>query len=312
MVIPSEMSTGLIEVDIIEDTVPELDETFTLRLTSIDLLDSTEEVTILPTLGTNTEVSITILASDDPFGSVSISQDSFNLIEGETLTIPLIRVGGTVGVVTVSYATLSGRAVSPDDYAATTGNIVFASGETTAQVLVTSVDDDLPEIVENFEFILFGVTGGSLGNITRALVLIGASDSPFGVVGFNSSVVGSGISIANPIQSPALLSVTVTRMGGTTGNTDITWSVESQADGQVTSSDIALTSGTLSLVDGQRYVQYYVCMYVCMYVHTYILLSYHYCACVSCFVCSLVLGRLSSQCFPCHQQMLMNRRSPSL
>ncbi len=253
IVIPTEASTALIMVDIVDDTIPELDEIFSISLTSVELVDGAVD-TIPPSLGSNTLVDITIAASDDPFGFISIAQDTFTTSEGSTLTIPLLRVGGSLGVVTISYATLSGRGVAPDDYAETAGNIVFVQGQTTAEVFVPIVDDSLPEIVEDFEFMLVGVTGGSLGNITRATVLIAASDSPFGVVGFATSAVNLGVSVANPVQQPAVVSLVVTRMGGSRGNTDIRWNVVGPGSDEVPSSDIAASSisGTLSLADGQE------------------------------------------------------------
>lgn len=241
-------------VDIIDDTIPELAETFTISLTSVELLDGSEDMTLPPSLGITTQVDITIAASDDPFGSIRISQETFTINEGDTLTIPLVRVGGMLGVVTASYATVGGRAVAPEDYSETAGDIVFAPQQARVDIFVPIVDDDLPEIVEDFAFTLLGVTGGALGNITRATILIAASDSPFGVVGFASSMVNTGERIANPIQFPDIVTLTVSRTGGTRGSTDIRWNVVGPGDSGVPSSDItpASINGVLSMTDGQR------------------------------------------------------------
>ena len=252
VVVPPEMSSALVMVDIIDDDIPELAETFFISLTSVEVLGDADNTTLPPTLGTNTRVEITIPASDDPFGSISISEDSFTINEGDTLRVPLVRVGGMLGVVTVSYATAGGRAVAPDDYTETAGNIVFASQQARAEIFVPIVDDQLPEIVENFVFSLLSVTGGSLGNITRATILIAASDSPFGVVGFASEMVSAGVRIPNPITSPVSVALTVSRMGGTMGSSDIRWAVVGPGDSGTPSADIATSSGVLSLTDGQR------------------------------------------------------------
>lgn len=97
-----------------------------------------------------------------------------------------------------------------------------------------------------------------------ATVFIAASDSPFGVVGFNMDVVNGGVTIPNPTQTPAIVILLVTRMGGTLGSTDISWNVTGPGSNGVPSSDIAASTirGTLTLTDGQRYVSYadfYVC-----------------------------------------------------
>lgn len=254
VMIPSEMSSATITVGITDDILPELDETFTISLTSVELLDTSDALTIPPSLGSNTQVDITIQASDDPFGSISISQEMYTVEEGNTLTIELVRVGGTVGVVTVAYATVSGRARSPDDYVDTIGSIVFAQGQTSAQIFIPIVDDVVSEIVEDFGFELQSATGGALGNVTRATIFIAASDSPFGVVGFESSVVTSGITVPNPTAFPLTVSLTVNRAGGAIGNTDITWIVTGPGVGEVPTADINAESitGTLTLADGQR------------------------------------------------------------
>lgn len=251
--IPSEMSTAAITVGIIEDTIPELDETFTIRLTSVELVTGSEDMTILPTLGSITQVEITIQASDEPFGSISLSRDIYTVNEGNTLTVTLVRVGGSLGVVTATYATVDGRAVAPDDYSATSGTVVFTEGQTTAEIPVPIVDDTDPEIVEDFSFSLLSVTGGSLGNVTRATIFIAASDSPFGVVGFTSSL---EVAISNPTQFPSSVTLMVTRMGGTLGSTDITWNVTGPGVNGVPSLDITPNSirGTLTLTSGQRCV----------------------------------------------------------
>ena len=251
ILIPSEASGGVITVEIIDDTLHELDETFNILLTSVELQDASDDLTIPPSLGGVTEVSVTIQASDDPFGSISIGQSMYSVEEGSTLAVDLVRDGGTLGVVTVTYATVSGTARSPDDYTDTSGSIVFAQGQTTAQVLIPTVDDQLPEPIEDFGF---GLTGGPLGNVTSATVFIAASDSPFGVVGFNAAIVSSGISIPNPTVSPSPVTLMVTRAGGAIGNTDIVWTVTGPRAGEVPTADIATESitGTLTLTDGQR------------------------------------------------------------
>lgn len=254
VMIPSEVTFAVIVVAIIDDILPELDETFTISLTSVELLDTSDELTIPPSLGSTTEVAITIQASDDPFGSISISQALYTVEEGNTLTLELVRVGGTLGVVTVTYATVSGRARSPNDYTDTSGSIVFAQGRTTVQVFVPTVDDQESELVEDFGFELQSVTGGSLGNVTRATIFIAASDSPFGVVGFDMDSVNSGVTLLNPTAFPSTVTLTVTRTGGTIGSTDISWTVSGPEVGGVPTADIAAESitGTLTLADGQR------------------------------------------------------------
>ncbi len=256
LIIPSDMSTATIEVEIVDDFIPELDETFSLELTSVELLNVTRDVTEFPSLGSPTVVVISIAASDSPFGSISLTQALYNAVEGSTVTVTLERTGGALGVSTVSYATVNGAAVSGQDYSASAGTMVFLQGQTVVQVPVSITDDDTPEVVEDFRFVLLDVSPGAIGNITMTTILIEASDSPFGIIGFQSDRVMSGVSIANPTVSPEVVSLTVVRMGGLLGSTDISWNVTGPGGSELPSSDISPSTlaGVLTLSNGQRYV----------------------------------------------------------
>ena len=57
-----------------------------------------------------------------------------------TATITLTRSGGTSGGVTVAYETSDGTAVAGTNYAATSGTLTFADGETGKSFTVTALD----------------------------------------------------------------------------------------------------------------------------------------------------------------------------
>ena len=251
VVIPTETSSVEVVIGIIDDTLPELDEVFAVRLTSVELLGMAEPGSVPPTLGSNLEVPITILASDGPFGTFRLTQDLFTVAEGSTLVITIVRDGGRLGDITVNYAFTNGRGTS-DDYSAEGTDLVMVEGQATAEVVVSILDDDTPETVEDFTFTLLGVTRGQLGNITMATILIEASDSPFGVVGF-SSASSVGVVIDNPVNVPVAVSLTVERREPRTVATAVTWEV-TRADGGMASDDIAAASlsGTLTLASGQE------------------------------------------------------------
>jgi len=250
VVIPSETSSVELVIGITDDTLPELDEVFSVRLTSVELLGMPEPGSVPPTLGTNVEVPITILASDGPFGTFSLTQDLFPVEEGATLPIAIVREGGRLGDITVSYAFTNGRGTS-EDYSAQGTNLVMTEGQARAEVVVSILDDTAPETVEDFTFTLLGVTRGQLGNITMATILIAASDSPFGVVGFSAASSG-GVTIENPVDVPEDVMFTIERREPRTVATDVRWEV-TRADGGVASDDIdaASLSGTLTLASGQ-------------------------------------------------------------
>lgn len=252
-------------LSITDDNQPEVSERFSLIISSVELLgngrldfDFAGDANLInqpPTIGSNAAVTIVIQPSDDPFGAISLTQSLYNAREGVTANISLMRTGGTFDTATVSYATADRLATSPSDYISTTGTVIFAPGMTTASILISVVNDDQPELEEDFIITIFDATVASLGPVTMATVIISASDSPFGVVGFQEDIVLNGIQLVNPGLSdgPTSVMLTVVREGGAVGTTDITWGVTGPGAGEIPRDDIAAgtLSGTLILADGQ-------------------------------------------------------------
>jgi hypothetical protein len=85
-------------------------------------------------------------------------------------TITLSQATGVE--VTVDYTTDNGTASGGDDYAAAVGNVIIASGETSAVVDVDVIDDDIIETTETFELHLSSATGASFTNFYATAVII--------------------------------------------------------------------------------------------------------------------------------------------
>jgi len=66
----------------------------------------------------------------------------------------------TDNAVTVSYSTVSGTATAGSDFAANSGTITFAPGQTTRRILVQTLDDTVYEGNETFTFNLSNPVGG--------------------------------------------------------------------------------------------------------------------------------------------------------
>lgn len=64
--------------------------------------------------------------------------------------------------VSVQYATSAGSATTPADYAATSGTLTFAGGQTSRTVAVAIVTDNLVEPDENFTMVLSNPSGGTI------------------------------------------------------------------------------------------------------------------------------------------------------
>lgn len=257
-------SSASLFLSAIDDNQPEVDEQFSLVILSVELLGNSgidfefrgdSVIDEAPTIGSSSAVTVRILPSDEPFGAISFAQSVYNAREGATANISLVRTGGTFNTATVTYSVVNGITTS-SDYVLTGGVVIFAPGMTAASILISIVDDNVPEFEEDFVVTISNASVASLGVTTMATVIISASDSPFGVVGFEESVVVNGINLANPslTDGPASVLLTVVRSEESIGSTEVTWSVTRSGTGEVPREDIApgTLSNTLILANGQK------------------------------------------------------------
>jgi uncharacterized repeat protein (TIGR01451 family) len=98
-------------------------------------------------------------------GTLAFSAAAYTVGEAAgTMTITVNRTGGTAGEARIAYATSNGTATAGQDYTASGGTLIFASGVTTQTFNVPITDDNLDEGDETVQLTLSNVTGtGSLG-----------------------------------------------------------------------------------------------------------------------------------------------------
>jgi len=225
-------------VGIINDNIPELQESFSVLLQSVELAEDINGgrdfifdrdpslIDSLPSLGVNTRIEVRILQNDNPFGTISITNTVFRVNEGETAAISLTRSGGTFGSVSVQYNIVDGRAIGGADYdlSSRSGTVIITAGMSTGDIVIHITDDDDGELQEDFTVQISLVPGSvaTLGAITTATVIIEASDSLSGVIGFSQTNI-SGIRVMNPTteEGPSFLDLTVERSGGDNGATEV-------------------------------------------------------------------------------------------
>ena len=94
--------------------------------------------------------------------------------EGDTVTLTVARSGGFDGKLSVDYETADGSALSPDDFAASSGTLTWADGDSANKTieLSTRSNADLEE-TESFRVILSNPSvEGSLGEVSSKTVSI--------------------------------------------------------------------------------------------------------------------------------------------
>ena len=150
---PGGQPTQTFSVPILQDTLDEDDETFTVTLSSA----------VNATAGPPATVTIT---DDDDAPALTLSGPGAAAVEGtETSLVFTVTLAPASGrEVTVGYATLDGTATAPGDYTAAAANatLTFGPGETSKSVTVPIVDDDLDEPEETFAVVLGQPQGATL------------------------------------------------------------------------------------------------------------------------------------------------------
>ena len=223
-------ASGSITVTIVADSIPEEDESFRIRLNSVELVNDINggrdfnfagdatEIDSVPQLGPNTEAVVVIQKNDDANGVISLIQSQYTAVEGGVVAIQVTRSGGTFGAVAVSFTVTPGTAQgSSIDYSPPSSPLVIPPGQSSAVISIPIVDDSVPEFQESFSLTLNSVSGGArLSGLGMTNVIINSSDSPTGSLRFSSADLAGRV-IDNPTTINAIVSLTVERQGGTNG-----------------------------------------------------------------------------------------------
>jgi photosystem II stability/assembly factor-like uncharacterized protein len=126
-------------------------------------------------------------------GSVRFSLATFQVIEDVGLaTVTVQRTGGSVGNVSVDYATVDGSAIAGQDYTATSGTLNFGNGETSKTIQIPITEDAIAESDETFRVALRTSAVEVLGSPdTMVIAILDGASVPSLFVN-NASVVEGG------------------------------------------------------------------------------------------------------------------------
>jgi formylglycine-generating enzyme required for sulfatase activity len=113
---------------------------------------------------------------------ISFSVASASGLEGDSVTLTVLRQGGLGRPVSVDYQTLDGTATAGVDYTAASGTLVFGPLETTKSVSIQLLQDSRFDPSETFTVLLQNPQGGALlGNpasLTVTVSNLGGSTPP--------------------------------------------------------------------------------------------------------------------------------------
>ena len=139
VVIPAGETTATIEVAIVDDAVDGSDKTFDVELLTAD------SATISTYLHTGTAT----IVDNEADSFIHVLAPSVTESD-ETLTFTITLSHETEQDVTVDYTTANGSASSTSDYAAASGTLTFAAGQTSQTLAISISDDFIDELSEEF------------------------------------------------------------------------------------------------------------------------------------------------------------------
>ncbi|NXF82786.1 GPR98 protein, partial [Sclerurus mexicanus] len=230
-------TTTSVVVTILPDSVPELQETFIINITGVQLVTSSSGgQPSVKRLGLEI-AEITIEENDDARGifNFNVTKDITGAVSGyevpppqNVLKLPVVRQAGRFGSVTLYWEAIPSTA-SFEDFTPSFGNLTFAEGQATGEIEVMIIDDSEVELLEIFKIALMRVTGGArLGNDTVVTVSVPPNDSPVGVFGFEEKNV-TVKEPQTPDDSAAVVLLTVSRSQGGRGAVKVLWILEEAA-----------------------------------------------------------------------------------
>nr|AAL06014.1 MASS1.3 [Mus musculus] len=249
-----------ITVEILPDEEPELDKALTVSILNVSS----------GSMGVLTNATLTILASDDPYGVFIFPNKTRPLsVEEATqnVTLSIIRLKGLMGEVAVSYATIDdmekppyfppnlARATQGGDYISASGLALFRANQTEATITISILDDAEPERSESVFIELFNsslvdkVQNRPIPHSPRlgpkvetvAHLVIVANDDAFGTVQLSATSVHVAENHVGPI-------INVTRTGGTFADVSVKFkavpiTAAAGEDYSIASSDVVLLEG---------------------------------------------------------------------
>ncbi len=176
-------------------------------------------------------------------GTIGFLQAVFTAAEnGGTATITVRRGGGSLGAVSVNYATSSGTAASGTDFTAASGTLTWANGDSADKTFTVTLNAD--GSVEGDESVLLTLslpTGGAAPGLFSSVLSITDANAPAaGVLQFESATYSVG-------EGAGTVTITVTRTGGSTGAASVNWTV---SGGTAGAGDFTAVPGALNWAAG--------------------------------------------------------------
>ncbi len=130
----------------------------------------------------NNNVATELIVTAPVPGTLQFTDTSLSVEESaRTVSLAVVRVGGSDGTVSVDYTSSNGTALAGADYEPVSGTLQWLGGDVAAKTItITLIDDTRAEVSETFQLILSNAVGGaSLGSPAALPVTITDMDPAF-------------------------------------------------------------------------------------------------------------------------------------
>jgi aryl-phospho-beta-D-glucosidase BglC (GH1 family)/Ca2+-binding RTX toxin-like protein len=236
-------ATATVTVQLINDTLVENPESFTLNLsggTNVTIGDA-------QSVGTINSDDVALPPPPPPVAPTVAVNDVTASEANGTLVFTVSRSGDLSGASSVNYATANGTATAGLDYAAAAGTVTFAAGQATATVTVQLINDTLVENPEGFSLNLSGGSNVTVGDAQGVGTINSDDVAPPPAPPLVAPTVAVNDVTAD--ESSGTLVFTITRSGDLSGASSVNYAT---ANGTATAgSDYAAAAGTVTFAASQ-------------------------------------------------------------
>jgi len=163
----------------------QLQKTFALASIADSAVEGPETIVIKITSAINAtcstgQINLKIIDDDSPPVAPVVSIEDAGFAEGNsthTVAVPVLLNRTSTQTVTVRYATSNRTAISGTDYTAISGTLTFAPGDTSEDISVVLIGDQVVEPDETFKITLSSPQNATLGDAS-AVITIQNDDLP--------------------------------------------------------------------------------------------------------------------------------------
>ncbi len=234
-------------------------KTFTIAISNATPFSGNKTLTVVlsnpsrwATIGNPGSASVTISGdATAPVGSLRLSAARYTVAQSAgTVTVTVVRNGGSNGAVSVAYATANGTAVAGTDYTAAKGTLKWADGDASANTFEVAISNATP-YSGNKSFSVTLSSPSGLPSPSAGATLSTPSSASVSISGDAGAAVGSlqlSASSYTVGQRAGTLTVTVNRTGGTAGAVHVAYATSNGT--AVAGTDFTSADGTLDWAAG--------------------------------------------------------------